>query len=628
MNVKITVAVEDYRPSYANKQNGVLLQSPISPARLPGKKLLVRQEQGERKNEVTMMKPEELTKLDSGPRSTYAHGIIIRSHPRQGYRKGDAIWLRESAPLYHDKSIPRRTHIKAYNLRTWEPITVALGDVCWIPKYRKLDCGEDEEDLLTISGPLVKKYDTRTYCLAVVQRLYSRNGVVEAKRVELRELVEQDTWKYQNLTALPDGEEKIGDLFHRCLASVVPDVFSVVGLREEDSEQLSIVPLNGGMGADRAITLTPELSDYISGRSSLGVNIDYSGVDGEDDPDMVRRILELERKVVAKQARKPKPLIPAGPPPEGICNLHHKCPTPPKVFFQANMPTLENLYPRHHHLEDHRCPIGAAHELHCVFQFRRDINPNSNTNDKAKEGDTVDKRHCIVPPNIRHTCCATNAWPKNKRILPPPRGIMEVDEDEVIRRGGRGTVYVVSERPGESDYSDLPVEVREVGFVPAWDLDEWGRRLFGYREKVEMVEREGVAERNRGEEWTNGCGGVDGDGDDSCRVEVYTRHFLPGPYVSGPSYPSGQLMYGHKDAQAGFDTVGSASMPIVLDDSSDDDDEAMEEEDFHQEVAREEEEESPDVFGDRHFYGDDDIDEKYGDAAGVVFGGEMVTDVY
>ncbi|KAK7740672.1 hypothetical protein SLS53_005140 [Cytospora paraplurivora] len=624
MNVKITVAVEDYRPSYTNKHDGVLLQSPISPSRLPGRKVLVRQDQGERKNEVTLMKPEELIKLDSGPRSTYAHGIIIRSHPKSASRKGDAIWLRESAPLYHDKSIPRRTHIKAYNLRTWQPITVALGDVCWIPKYRKLDCGEDEEELLTTSGPLVKKYDKRTYCLAVVQRLYSRNGVVEAKRVELRELVEQDTWKYQNLTALPDGEIRIGELFRRCLASVAPDVLSDVGLGEEDSDQPSIVPLEGGWGSGRTITSTPAPSDNISEKAPLDASIGYSHVDGEDDPDMVRRILDLERKVMAKQARKPKPLVPAGPPPHGICNLHHKCPTPPKIFIQANMPTLENLYPRHHHLEDHLCPIGAAHELHCVFQLRRGGNGHSNDNDKATEGDIVDKRHCIIPPNIRHTCCATNAWPKNKRILPPPRGMMEVGEDEVVRRGGRGTVYVVSERPEESDYSDLPVEVRAVGFVPAWDLDEWGRRLFGYREKTEMVEREGVAVR--GEEWVNGCGGLDAGGADSCRVEVYTQQLMPGQYVPGPSCCAERPIYGHKDVQTGSETVGSASMPIVLDDSSDGDDEEMMEED--EEVARKEEEEGPDVFGDRHFDGHDEFDEDYDDTAGDVFGDKMVTDVY
>lgn len=187
--------------------------------------------------------------------------------------------------------------------------------MCWVPKYRRLDCGEDEEELLTVSGPLVRRADRRAYCLAVVQRLYSRGGVVEARGVELRVLAEQDTWGYQDLAALPGGEGRGGELFRRCLASVAPDVLSGAGLGGEGEDQLgiSVVPAEEEVGSGRAVTLTPAPPDDIPEETFWGVSIDYPHVDGEDDPDMVRRILVLERKVMAKQARKPEPLVPAGP---------------------------------------------------------------------------------------------------------------------------------------------------------------------------------------------------------------------------------------------------------------------------------------------------------------------------
>lgn len=302
MEARITIAVEAYRPSYATGQNMIHLQSPISSERRPGDEILVRQDRGEFKNKITFRKPEELVKLDGGPRTAYADGVLLRPDPTNGHREGDRLWLDESAARRP------RAGITAVNLRTWEYMTVALDDVCWVPKYRKLDCGEDDlQELLTISGPTVKR-PKRGYVLAVVQRLRHRDGTFEVEGLEFREIVEQDLWKYQNLTALPDGPKRIEELFRRTLASVRPDAFSYLDTDQENATQ----PSSGGSGtagSSRAVSLTPSVSD-ITEQASLSIDIDYSLMDEEEDPAMKQRRLALERKVMAKKARKPTPLLP------------------------------------------------------------------------------------------------------------------------------------------------------------------------------------------------------------------------------------------------------------------------------------------------------------------------------
>ncbi|KUI61918.1 hypothetical protein VP1G_09076 [Cytospora mali] len=583
MDTRVTVAVEDYRSTCANGREKYLLQSPISPDRRPGRHVLVRQDQGEQKNEVAFKMPEELVKLDSAPKRTYAHGILLR--PKN--RKGDPIWLMESASKsLGGVSVQNRTHIAAVNLRTWESIRVALEDVCWIPKYRKIDCSEDDDELLTISGPLVKKYDARTYFLAVVQRLRVRDGILEAERAEVAEMIEQDTWKYQNLTALADGERRIKELFRRCLACVAPVTFLDVDTDEDDATQPSTEGLETDTGTepDRAISLSSSPPDDILEDLSLSIIIDVSPVEGEDDPVMIQRHLDLERKVLTKLARPPEPIFPDGPP-LGICNLGHRCPTPSSIFFEANMPTIENPYPKHHHIEDHDCVIGSAHELHCVFQYRK----------YGKDREVIDRRSCIIPPNVRHTCCNPNAWPKNKWLFRPPSNMMDVGEGEVVvRQGYRGSFSVVGDR--ESDFSDLPVAVQDIAFDPSRDLDELGRRLFGYREKVGMMEE--------ATKWINSfCDSVSSN----CERPVHARQQqqpqpqqttiqgrglgVPGSCAPGPS--SCPLTNDPWNAQTGPDhRLGSASRPIVLDDDQEDDDI--------------QEEQELEAFGDRHFHGDED----------------------
>ncbi|KAH8758876.1 hypothetical protein F5883DRAFT_565150 [Diaporthe sp. PMI_573] len=240
MPVDIAVNVDYYRSDDIDGSR-TFLQSPVSPKRQPGKKRLVRQDQGKHKNQVSFEPLAQMTKVGSGCYSTYAHGVLIKSSPDQSYRQGDRVWLTETAQVGRNVSVQNQRSIGAVSLRTWERMTLALGDVCWIPKFRKIDCGVHEEELLTISGPPVKKKDRKLYLLAVVQRLRVVNGITIVESVELREIVEQGSFKYQNLTLLPDGKWRISELFHRSLASVAPAFFEMV------LERPTTNPSNTGM---------------------------------------------------------------------------------------------------------------------------------------------------------------------------------------------------------------------------------------------------------------------------------------------------------------------------------------------------------------------------------------------
>lgn len=329
MGFKITVIVEDYSPSQANGQDdGFRLQSPISSERLPGEEILVRQDQGLNKNDVSFRNPDQLVKLNSGPKTAYAHGILLRSHRRQEYRRGDPIWLLNPTVKHNDRLVQNRYETSAVNLRTSKRITIALDDVCWVPMFRKLDCDEGDEELLTISGALVKKPDTKMYFLVVVQRLHVRNNTVKVERAVMRENVEQDIWKYQNLTNSPDGERKIGELFQRTLASLCPDTLSGVDTDEESTSQSSSEGPHTGSTPERATNWSPSSTADISEEATLRLNVDFrvdlSVVDGEDDPHTRELTLALERKVMGKWATKPGPLIPE------VRADHLSRPPPPK----------------------------------------------------------------------------------------------------------------------------------------------------------------------------------------------------------------------------------------------------------------------------------------------------------
>ncbi|KAI3392767.1 hypothetical protein diail_5203 [Diaporthe ilicicola] len=599
MPIDITIEVEYYRPAYLGGASTVLLQSPVAPERLPSDETLIRQDQGQYKNEVSFEPSAHVKKVSCDSHRTYAHGVLTQSHLDRGYRKGDRIWLTEAASEDRDEYIKDKRDIAAVNLRTWQPITVALDDVCWIPKFRKIDSGEDEEELLTISGPPVRKHDRKIYLLAIAQRLRLRNGTTSVERVEVREIVEQDSFKYNNLTALPDGKQKTAELFHRSLAAVAPTFFETA-LQEPTATPWGMGMPHTGSAPGHAISLaTPPPEEELLGDVSLNFGIGLPLTEDEDNPDVKRKMQELQRVVKAKKAQKRKPLIPAGPvgrtrfsshkkrymytykeshdgtgmltnttepqPPADICNLGQRCPTPHRVFFQANRPSLENLYPRHHHRPDHECPIGAAHSVHCVFRFlpgRRDV---------------LDRRLCIIPATVKHHCCETNARPVNKTFRRRP-DMIDGGRGSIQVTGGRGTISMVAAE-GRQDVEDcgVPVEVSPMPFVAARDLDELGRQLYGHEGGGVGLAEGGWALLDKG-------GSPDDQGDDEageCQL-----HAVP------------EFSREHQQIHEGRPCLSAApgstaSRPIVL-----------EEEDGDEEL---------DVFGDRHFYGgDDDYDEDMG----------------
>lgn len=569
--VEITIEVEYHRPVHVDGYSTTLLQSPVSPESQSANTILVRQDHGQYKNEVGFKPASQLYKVDCGRHWTHAHGVLIQSSPDRSYRKGDRIWLTETADEDRNSSVQDRTNIMAVNLRTWTPMTIALGSVCWIPKFRKIDCGEDEEELMTISGPPVKKQDRKMYLLAIVQRLKLSNDTTFVERVELREIVEQDSFKYQNLTVLPDGHQRISGLFHRSLAALAPAFFEMELQAPSTSLSNAVMP-RVGRASDQAISLvTPPPEDEPTQNASPDFSIGLLHIEDGLDPEVRRKIAELQRAVEAKKARKCRPLIPAAPPPADRCNLGERCPTPHRVFFHANRPSLENLYPRHHHRPNHECPIGAAHTVHCVFRFLEARN-------------VPDKRLCIIPATVRHHCCETNARPVNKTFRRRPE-MVDGGHDSVRVMGGRGTVSVVSGQELETEqHCGVPFEVRSMPLVPERDLDELGWQLYA----------------GEGAVWsspvdhTGHCDEEDDMTTDQCRL-----HAVPGlsrehqqihqgrPCLLANLSPGQPLSAGTSPPDIG----SVASRPIVLD-------------------GEDEGEEEPNVFGDRRLYGDDGFDEE------------------
>lgn len=220
MEARIIVDVRNYRLVLPNGLSPVLLQSPVSnPDKNKDDLFLVRQDSGAKNNQVNLQRrPANLAEDVHLQQSTFAHGILVRPSRTGDYQRGDQVWLAEEAEkLRKPRHDPKA--IDVFNLRTWKRLTVSLDDVCWVPKYRKLERGDGEE-LLTISGPPVRRPDRKAYILAVVQRLYNQScdGNTDA-HLEVREMVEQDMFRYDNLQK--QGSLRIvEELFQRRMASM------------------------------------------------------------------------------------------------------------------------------------------------------------------------------------------------------------------------------------------------------------------------------------------------------------------------------------------------------------------------------------------------------------------------
>lgn len=242
----------------------------------------------------------------------------------------------------------------------------------------------------------------------------------------------------------------------------------------------------------------------------------------------------------------------------------------PSIFCHGNTPSLENLFPKHHHRGDDECRGGSRHGLHCVYQFREDRNGR----------EFLDRTSCVLPPTINHMCCDTNARPANKSFTRPC--LTEDIGGAKVTRKGRREITVVEL---EDDYSDLPFEVEEMPYVPERDLDGLGKNTPEYRDRVAQAEMAA--------QWINAHCGSGGCHDGETQEQLV----LPfcGLDVPGPS--SCASFVNPWDVQA----VGSASRPIEVDDE--DEDEEMNDEEMNFEEG-----ETPDVFGDRHFQDDEEMD--------------------
>lgn len=158
--------------------------------------------------------------------------------------------------------------------------------------------------------------------------------------------------------------------------------------------------------------------------------------------------------------------------------------------------------------------------------------------------------------------------------------------------GGRGTISMVSGRELELEHCGVPVEVRSMLFVPERDLDELGRRLYGHKEKIGVAEDEG-ARPSPGD--NTGDRIEESDDAGQCRLHAvlglsreHQQIHQGRPCVLAnpcPDPPPTSARMSPRPAPG-----SAASRPIVLEEHED--------------------EEEPDVFGDRHFYGDDDFDEE------------------
>lgn len=288
----VTVAVRNSRLILPNGRSRFLLQCPVPHAGSHDDKILVRQDQDANNNEVTFRAPGQLVSVDDPPHRTYIHGIFIVSRPDENCQKGDAVWLHDANWKPGSKLDPDA--IAVVNLRTWECLTVGLWEVCWVPKYRKLEHRDGEEELLTISGPPSRHALTRkTYVLAIVQRMRVVNDTdptSDALCLEVMELVEQELFKYQNLSSLPEGTRRIQELFGRLLSGITYNHANLL----DNPNPVSREPMAG----TASLLATPPSEDV------------DSPVEEDEDPEFERDAQELISEGMANLSRPSRLVVP------------------------------------------------------------------------------------------------------------------------------------------------------------------------------------------------------------------------------------------------------------------------------------------------------------------------------
>lgn len=289
----VTVDIQNYRLILPSGHSTFLFQCPIPQPELHDETFLVRQDQDVYNNEVSFKAPGQLVSVDDLPHTTYAHGVMLASRPGEDCRKGDSVWLYDAHWKPGSELDP--TTAAVVNLRTWKCLTVGLREVCWVPKFRKLDHGVGEEELLTISGrPVRHTLSKKTYFLAIVQRLRTGDDLGtnrDGPGLEIKEFVEQEIFKYQNLCKLADGAKKIKELFDRALSKRTSSPVNPVG-------QSRLLPRGQTAGPLASVLATPpsEDDDYLIGE--------------DEDSEFEREAKQLISEGMAKLIRPPMPVVP------------------------------------------------------------------------------------------------------------------------------------------------------------------------------------------------------------------------------------------------------------------------------------------------------------------------------
>lgn len=294
--VPITVAVQNYRLAYPGGHSRFLLQSPIPVpnGHHESDRILARHEQGPNNNKVVFELSQRLVKVDGPPDRAYAHGIL----------RGDPVWVDE---LLSDTADGPYWIAVVVNLRTWERLHVELADVRWIPKYRKRDHGDNEDELLTVCGAPFRKRSIRLR--AIVQRLARSSGTLQ-RALEIRDFVEKDLFEYDNLNKLSDGKTSIEDIFDRILASMesppmMPPFFSSSFTGSDGS----LTQFSSPAPPSSTLFAVPSLVNKASALATPPLDDDDSSQAGQDDPEFERDATKLWNKGMTLIRRRRKPIV-------------------------------------------------------------------------------------------------------------------------------------------------------------------------------------------------------------------------------------------------------------------------------------------------------------------------------
>lgn len=292
----VTRKAQNYRLLLPNGRSKFLLQCPVPHEGPETEKILVRQDGDANNNEVSFKTPAQLISVADGSHEIYIHGVLLAPRVEEDCRRGDAVWLYD--PKWRPRSKPDPEAIAVVNLRTWRCLSVRLWEVCWVPKYRKLEHADGAEELLTVCGrPVRHTLSKKNYILAIVQRMRPTGELSPAGNflaLEIKELVEQELFRYQNLGHVHEGSKRIQKLFRRMLEDS----------RYQDTTGPSLTPVVPG----RPCELSPAVT-------TPSCEADESPIEDDEDSEFERDAQALINEGMANLTRPSRPVFPVCMPP-------------------------------------------------------------------------------------------------------------------------------------------------------------------------------------------------------------------------------------------------------------------------------------------------------------------------